>query len=154
MKRPDVLVAVVSRLLLAPSLVIAFALIVKGYTDVGDGFSAGVIAALAIAMRYVGMGADAAEATLPVLRHAPAVAVSGLLLALASGFFPLLLGEPPVSHRPAPGAHVTTVGALELFTPLAFDVGIFLLVVGVLTVLLHLLARRADPPTPGEERQP
>jgi len=72
------------------------------------------------------------------------VNVGGLLLALASGFFPLLLGEPPVSHRPAVGEHVVKIGALELFTPLVLDVGVFLLVVGVLTVLLHHLARSDD----------
>jgi hypothetical protein len=42
------------------------------------------------------------------------------------------------------GEHVVKIGALELFTPLVFDVGVFLLVVGVLTVLLHHLARRDD----------
>ena len=33
-----------------------------------------------------------------------------------------------------------TIGVLELITPVLLDVGIFLLVVGVLTVLLHQLA--------------
>ena len=54
---------------------VAAAIIVKGYGDVGDGFSAGVIVALAVALRYVTLGAERAERTLPVLRHAPAVAV-------------------------------------------------------------------------------
>ena len=55
-----------------------------------------------------------------MLRHAPKLAVGGLLLALAAGFFPLLLGEPPVSHRPGLWASTSsTIGALELFTPLA-----------------------------------
>ncbi|MBY8852074.1 sodium:proton antiporter, partial [Saccharothrix sp. MB29] len=115
----------------------AAALIAKGYAEVGDGFAAGVIVALAIALVYVALGAEGAEAALPVLRHAPGLAVGGLLLALATGFFPLALGEPPLSHRPAPGEHVVTVGALELFTPLLLDLGVFLLVVGVLTTLLH-----------------
>ena len=79
-----------------------------------------------------------------MLRHAPKLAVGGLLLALASGFFPLLWGEPLVSHRPSPGEHVVTIGALELFTPLVLDIGVFLLVVGVLTVLLHQMAREDD----------
>ena len=138
---PDVVVRVVARMLLGPSLVVAAALIVKGYAEIGDGFAAGVIVALAIGLCYVGMGAPAAEAALPVLRHAPKLAVGGLLVALGSGFFPLALGEPLFSHHPGPGDEVVTVGRLELFTPLIFDVGIFLLVVGVLTVLLHQLAR-------------
>lgn len=138
---PDSVVRVVARLLPGPSLMFAAALIVKGYAEVGDGFAAGVIVALAVALIYVALGAEGAEAALPMLRHAPVLAVGGLILALASGFFPLALGEPPVSHRPAPGAHITKIGTAELFTPLLFDIGVFLLVVGVLTVLLHQLGR-------------
>lgn len=141
---PDAIVRVVARLLLGPSLVVAAALIVKGYAEVGDGFAAGVIVALAIALAYVALGATAAEAALPELRHAPKLAIGGLLLALASGFFPLVLGDPLFSHRPAPGEHVVTVGTLELFTPLIFDFGLFLLVAGVLTTLLHQLAHPDD----------
>jgi multicomponent Na+:H+ antiporter subunit B len=139
-RESDVIVRVIARLLLGPSVVVAAGLIAKGYAEVGDGFAAGVIVALAIGLTYVALGRQGAEAALPVLRHAPKVAVSGLLLALASGFFSLLRGDPPVTHRPGPGAHVVKVGAVELMTPVLLDVGIFLLVVGVLTVLLHQLA--------------
>lgn len=137
----SVIVRVVARLLPGPALMIAAGLIVKGYVDVGDGFAAGVVVALAIALVYVAVGAEAAESALPMLRHAPKLAVGGLLLALASGFFSLALGDAPVTHRPGPGEHVATIGTLELFTPLVFDIGIFLLVVGVLTMLLHQMAR-------------
>ena len=137
---PDAVVRVVARLLLGPSVVVAAGLIVKGYAEVGDGFGAGVIVALAIALTYVALGGEGAEAALPVLRHAPKLAVGGLLLALATGFFPLLLGDPPVTHRPVPGGHVVKIGGLELITAVLLDVGIFLLVVGVLTVLVHQLA--------------
>jgi multicomponent Na+:H+ antiporter subunit B len=138
---PDSVVRVVARQLPGPSLMVAASLIVKGYAEVGDGFAAGVIVALAIALTYIALGAEGAEAALPMLRHAPKLAVGGLLLALASGFFPLALGQPPLTHRPGPGEHVTKIGALELFTPLLLDIGVFLLVVGVLTMLLHHLSR-------------
>jgi multisubunit Na+/H+ antiporter MnhB subunit len=131
----------VARLLPAPSLVVAAGLIVKGYAEVGDGFAAGVIVALTVALIYVALGAENAEAALPMLRHSPAIAVAGVLLALVSGFVSLAFGDPPVTHYPRPGDHVVKIGALELFTPLLFDIGIFLLVVGVLTVLLHQLGR-------------
>jgi multisubunit Na+/H+ antiporter MnhB subunit len=120
---------------------VAAGLIVKGYAEVGDGFAAGVIVALAVGLTYVALGAEAAEEAQPMLRHAPKLAVGGLLLALVSGFFPLAFGEPPVTHRPGPGEHVVKVGELELFTPLLFDLGVFLLVVGVLTMLLHQFGR-------------
>ncbi len=141
-RMPDAVVRVVARMLLGPVLMVAAALIAKGYAEVGDGFGAGVAVSLVIALAYVALGGAGAEAALPVLRHGPKLAVGGLLIALASGFFPLLLGEPPVSHRPGPGEHVVTIGTLELFTPLVLDIGVFLLVVGVLTVLLHHVSRR------------
>ncbi|WP_232283709.1 MnhB domain-containing protein [Saccharomonospora cyanea] len=140
MRHPDVIVRGVARLLLTPSVVVAVALVAKGYAEVGDGFSAGMIIALTIALQYVALGTSAAERALPLLRFSPALVLGGLLLALATAFFPLALGEPPLSHRPGPGESVTTVGTLELFTPLAYDVAILLLVVGVLTTMLHLLA--------------
>jgi multicomponent Na+:H+ antiporter subunit B len=144
-RTPNVVVLVVARLLWGPSLVVAVSLIVKGYADVGDGFAAGVVVALAIALFYVGLGASAAEQALPFLRFAPRLMTAGLLVCIGTGFFPLLSGEPVFSHLPGPGAHVVTVGSLELFTPLLFDVGLFLLVVGVLTVLLHQFALLEEP---------
>jgi multicomponent Na+:H+ antiporter subunit B len=141
---PDAVVRVVARMLLGPSIMVAAGLIAKGYAEVGDGFAGGVVVSLAIALTYVALGGPGAEAAVPLLRHGPKVAVGGLLLALGSGFFPLLLGEPPLSHDPGPGEHVIKIGTLELFTPLVLDVGVFLLVVGVLTVLLHLMAPPDD----------
>ena len=139
----NVVLEVIGPRLLGPALMVALAIIVKGYTDVGDGFSAGVIVALAVGLRYVALGNERAERSLPALRHAPAIAVAGLLVALLSGFFPVLFGDPPFSHEPGPGEHVVKVGTLELMTPVLFDLGVFLLVTGVLVTLLHHLTRLA-----------
>jgi multicomponent Na+:H+ antiporter subunit B len=134
--------------LLGPALMLAAALIVRGYADVGDGFSAGVIVALAVALRYVALGVEEAERGLPILRRAPIAVAVGLLIALASGFFSVALSDPPFTHQPAPGGHVIKIGMLELITAVAFDVGVMLLVVGALVVLVHHLARLVgDRPT-------
>jgi multicomponent Na+:H+ antiporter subunit B len=137
-------IEVVAPRLLAPAVMVAAAIIVKGYSDVGDGFSAGVIVALAISLRYVTLGTDGAEQSLPILRRAPAVAAGGLLLALAVGFFPVAAGDPPFTHEPAPGAHVVKLGTLELMTAVVFDIGVFLLVCGVLVTLVYHLARLVE----------
>jgi multisubunit Na+/H+ antiporter MnhB subunit len=123
---------------------LAAAIIVKGYNDVGDGFSAGVIVALAIALRYVTWGAERTERSLPVLRRAPAIAVGGLLIALAVGFSGVAFGDPPFTHLPAPGEAVVTIGTFELITAVAFDVGLFALVTAALVILIHNLARLVD----------
>lgn len=144
----SIAVRTIARLLLAPSLVVAVAIMVKGYSDVGDGFSAGVIVALAVSLQYVASGARRAEAELPLLRRAPLVAGAGLLLALAVGFFPVLTGKPIFTHWPPPGVHPITIGTLEILTAVVFDVGVFLLVVGVLVILVHQLAGDEPPPAP------
>lgn len=131
----------VARLLLAPALMVAAAILVKGYVDVGDGFSAAVVVVLAVALQYLALGAERTEAEIPLLRHAPRIAIVGMLIALASGFFPVAAGEPVFSHEPAPGDRVIHVGRLELMTSVLFDVGVFLLVAGALVSLIHHLAQ-------------
>jgi hypothetical protein len=76
-----------------------------------------------------------------VLRWAPVAAATGLLIALACGFFSVALGDPPFTHQPPPGVPAVKIGMLELITAVAFDVGVLLLVVGALVVLVHHLAR-------------
>jgi multisubunit Na+/H+ antiporter MnhB subunit len=142
----SVVLQVVAPRLLGPAVMLALAIIVKGYSDVGDGFSAGVIVGLAFALRYVTWGPVETERSLPVLRHAPAIAAGGLLTALAVGFLGVAFGNPPFTHLPAPGEEVVTVGKLELITAVAFDLGLFLLVTAAIVVLVHNLARLAGGP--------
>jgi multisubunit Na+/H+ antiporter MnhB subunit len=137
-------IEVVAPRLLGPAIMVALAIIVKGYYDVGDGFSAGVIVALAIALRYVALGSERAERSLPILRYAPQAATCGLLGVLVIGFFKVADGDPPLSHLPPPGDEVTKVGTLELATAVAFDLGLFVLVAGALVVLVHQLARLVE----------
>ncbi len=139
-----VLTQAVARLLVAPTFAVAIAILVKGYADVGDGFAAGVVAALGVLLVYAACGARVAHRALPI-RHAGSVALAGLLVALAVAFAPALWGEPPFTHYPAPGAEVVHIGTLEILTAVVFDVGVFLLVVGVVVGAIDLAAtaRRA-----------
>ncbi len=134
------IIEVIAPRLLAPAIVLAVALIVKGYTDVGEGFSAGVIVALAVGLRYVALGRRRAEATMPLARFAHVLSVVGLLVALAFGFLGVAIGEPPFTHLPRPGEPTIHVGTLDLTTAMAFDVGLFLLVAGGIVALLRALA--------------
>ena len=134
------IIATVAPRLLAPAVMLAMALIVKGYTDVGEGFSAAVIVALAVGLRYVALGRARADRTLGLARRPHLQAPGGLLIALAFGFVGVAFGQPPFTHLPPPGDPVTRVGALELTTAVGFDLGLFLLVLGSLVVLIRHLA--------------
>jgi multisubunit Na+/H+ antiporter MnhB subunit len=138
------LTRVIARMLLAPVLVVAFAVLVKGYVDVGDGFAAGIIAALGVLLQYVVFGRDAVAAILPVLR-ASALAFAGLGVAVAVALVPLATGRTLLEHLPAPGSEVTTIGTVELITAVAFDVGVFLLVVGSAVAIIDAIAATPGP---------
>jgi multisubunit Na+/H+ antiporter MnhB subunit len=135
-----ILTQTVARILAAPTFAVAAAMLVKGYADVGDGFAAGVVAALGVLFVFAAFGAREAHRVLPV-RRAFTVAMAGLLLALAVGFAPLVAGEPPFTHYPPPEAPVVHVGTLELITAVAFDLGVFALVLGVVVGALDYAAR-------------
>lgn len=142
----SVMTRVIARLLLAPTLITAAAIIVKGYAQPGDGFSAGVVAALGILMQYLAFGRDEVERTLPV-RGIGALSYVGLLIALAIAIVPLFLGDPIFTHYPAPGADVIYIGTIELITAVAFDCGIFLLVLGYGTGIISLVSKVMDDPS-------
>lgn len=135
----SVLARMVARALLAPTLVVAVAILVKGYADVGDGFAAGVVVALGVLLQYVAFGRDEVVAALPV-RQAPVVAMAGLGIGFCVFAVPLLLGGAPLEHWPPAEVEPVHVGSLELITAVAFDLGVFLLVLGASVTIIDALA--------------
>ncbi len=133
----------VARLLFVPTLMVAMATLVKGYADTGDGFTAGVIAALAVLLQFVAFGHREVARLLPV-RYAPMVAFAGLTLALAVTFVPVVLGQPILTHAPAPGAEAVHLGTVEFITPVIFDIGVFLLVFGFAVSTIRAFAGRGE----------
>ena len=136
------LTRLVARLLLLPIFMVAAAVLIKGYADVGDGFAAGVIAALGVLLQYVAFGRATVQRDLPI-QWAPQLAIAGLLLALAVAFVPVMAGHPPLQHSPGPGEDVVRLGTLELITAVAFDVGVFALVLGMAVATISFVTERA-----------
>jgi len=130
----------VSRILLLPTFMIAFAVMIKSYADIGDGFSAGVIASLGILLQGIAFGADEFD-RLPLVRYAPLAAIAGVFIALCIAFGPVVAGKPILTHWPPAGEEVVHFGALEFFTPLLFDAGVFLVVFGFCVGSVSSMAR-------------
>lgn len=133
----------VAKLLFLPIMMVALATLVKGYAETGDGFTAGVIAGLGVLLQFLAFGQREIERILPV-RYAPIVAFGGLVLALLVTFVPVVRGDPILTHYPPPRAKVEHVGSIELLTAVAFDVGVFLLVVGFVVSTLGLIGRAQE----------
>ena len=134
------LTRVVARALLLPTFLIALAIMIKGYADTGDGFSAGVIASLGVLMQCVAFGPEELE-TLPLVKYAPAGTFAGLFLSLMIVFVPTLFGDPLLTHWPPAGDKAKHFGTLEFITPVLFDIGVFLVVFGFCVGVLGAIAR-------------
>jgi multicomponent Na+:H+ antiporter subunit A len=133
----------VAKLLYLPTLLVGAALLVKGFVETGDGFSAGVVAALGVLLRYLAFGHEE-TGRFPPVRYATAIALSGLLVALGVAAASLLLGDAPLTHYPAPGTEPVHLGTLELMTTVLFDLGVFLVVFGSVVGVVSLFARAGE----------
>jgi len=136
----SVMTRLAARILLLPLFMVAAAILVKGYVDVGDGFSAGVIASLAVVLQGVAFGAEEFD-RLPLARYAPLATFAGLILALSVAFVPVAFGNPIFLHQPEAGATAWHFGSLEFITPVVFDIGVFLIVFGFCVGSLGAVAR-------------
>ena len=121
-----------TRRLVALILVFSVFLLLRGHEHPGGGFVGGLVAAIAFSLYAFVSGPQAARR---VLRADPrAVGAVGLALAIGSGFIgsirdgvPFLTGQ------------WGTVAGLKIGTPVIFDVGVYLVVVGVvLTFVLGI----------------
>lgn len=125
-----------TRLLVSLMLVFSVFLLVRGHDAPGGGFLGGMIASIAFVLYTLAAGPAAVR---QALRIAPrTIAIGGAGLALFGGLAAALAGRPPFSGLwtfiGAPGE-----GGLPLGTPLLFDLGVYVAVVGaVLTIILAL----------------
>lgn len=129
-----------ARVFLVPGWVLALAILLKGYADIGDGFAAGVIAALVVVLQGIAFGAEELE-RIWVARMAPLMSLIGLLLAYTVAFIPTFFGYPILTHFPRMNHHVIHFGPLEFITPVVFDIAVFLVVYGFCVGAMLTLAR-------------
>jgi multicomponent Na+:H+ antiporter subunit B len=128
--------ATAARLLLPLLLLFSVFLLLRGHHEPGGGFAGGLVAAAAFIV--YGLTTDVVSAR-RVLRVRPRDLIgAGLLLALGSGLVPVVSGAPFLTGRWAE-LPLGVGGRVEIGTPLVFDAGIYLAVIGVtLTIMLAL----------------
>ncbi len=116
--------------------VVSLVLLWRGHNLPGGGFIGGLVAASATVLLALAFGVERARA---VLRVSPVVMLAaGLALAAGAGVVGLVQGEAFLT------GNWVFPGGLALGTPLLFDVGVFLTVLGaVLHMLLRLIEREA-----------
>ena len=118
----------VSRFLVGLMLLFSIFLLLRGHNEPGGGFIGGLVAAAGIVVYGL---ADGPYAVRRILRIDPrAIAMIGLWMALLAGLIAAVAGTPFLTGL------WTFIGAtpddkgLALGTPLLFDIGVYLVVVG------------------------
>jgi multicomponent K+:H+ antiporter subunit A len=103
------------------------------------------VTAVALVLQYLGSGVAFARPRLPL--NGRAIAAVGLLVAGATGVGAWLFGLPFLTS--AHGyVHLPLIGELHLATAIAFDLGVYLTVVGGVMLILTLLGSGEQPLTP------
>ncbi len=113
-------------------LVLSVFLLLRGHNEPGGGFIGGLVAAGAILLWGISRDFDAARRLL-VLRPETWLGL-GVLVAVGSGFAGPMVGLPVLTGLWAGQIpSVPLLGGVKLGTPLYFDIGVYLVVVGVVT---------------------
>lgn len=136
------LTVLVARLVFPSALLIAFTHLAGAARGPGDGFTAGIIAALGLTVQVLVFGAAETRRRFPWARPHALVA-AGLGAALLAGALPLLAGEAFFGIAAVEFA-LPLAGELHLESAQLFDVGIFLAVFGGAMTAIDQLTRGAE----------
>jgi multicomponent Na+:H+ antiporter subunit B len=126
-----------AKYLLPLLLLFSIFLLMRGHNEPGGGFVGGLVAGAAFALYALAAGVPAARRALQASPHS--LMGSGLLIALGSGILPLFFGREFLTMYWA-DLHLPFLGDLEVGTPLFFDIGVYLVVVGAVLLIIFSLA--------------
>ncbi len=141
----SVLLRLVARVTLPLAMLLAATHAIYGHDQPGDGFTAGVIISLAVALWYMIFGCEETRRRLPWLRPIPLIG-AGLLLGLGGATIPALMGRgffAPVDFGKLLGLPLPR--GFSLSTSLFFEVAICLAVMGSSVAMLDNLGQRQLP---------
>lgn len=127
---------VVGRVLFPILLLVSVYVTLRGHNAPGGGFAGGLVAGSAFLMRFLAAGSPRLARARPL--PTSGLVGSGLLLAVGTGIAALVAGG-DLLESAIWKADVPLLGELKLVTSTFFDLGVYLLVLGVvLSVLTHL----------------
>ncbi|MGO4613711.1 Na+/H+ antiporter subunit A [Nocardia sp. 2YAB30] len=132
---------ITTRLVFPTIMVLSVYFFFSGHNAPGGGFAGGLTAGLALTLRYLAGGRYELGEALPV--DAGHILGAGLSLAAGTAVSSLLLGAPPLSSAIVE-LTLPVLGHVKLVTALFFDLGVYLIVVGLVLDVLRSLGARLD----------
>lgn len=133
---PSVILSTATRILMPMLLLFSAFILFRGHNLPGGGFIGGLVASATFILHSYAYGV---KNTRVLLRISPRMLVgAGLLVALGSGCVALFIEKPFLTGQWGE-VQMGSDEILHLGTPIFFDVGVYLVVIGaVLTIILSL----------------
>lgn len=120
-------------------LLFSFFLLLRGHNEPGGGFTGGLVAASAYALYSIANGVEKAKELLKI-RPIYLIAI-GVLIALISGLIPVLSGKIFMTGMWSEDKF-PIIG--KLGTPLIFDIGVYILVIGIVLKVIFSLSEESE----------
>ncbi|TFV60804.1 Na+/H+ antiporter subunit A [Geodermatophilus sp. DF01-2] len=140
-ERRSVVLEVLTRILFHSIIVFSLFLLFSGHNQPGGGFAGGLVAGLALVLRYLAGGRYELGEAAPV---DPGLLLgAGLLVAGTTGVGGLILGA-EVLQSAIFDFTLPVLGDIHLVTSLFFDMGVYLIVVGLVLDVLRSLGAELD----------
>lgn len=128
-ERRSVIFEVITRLTFHVMIALSLYLLLAGHNLPGGGFAGGLVAGLALVVRYLAGGRYELDEAAPI--DAGLLLGLGLVVAVASALAPLAFGG-TVLESTVFDFSLPIYGPIHFVTPLFFDVGVYLIVVGLM----------------------
>jgi multicomponent K+:H+ antiporter subunit A len=135
------ILSMMARVLLPLALLVSVYIFLRGHNLPGGGFIAGLVTSVALILQYVTSGTDWMQQRLPW--NYRRVAATGVLIAAVTGLASWIFGYPFLTHT-FTHLHWPIVGDFELASALAFDLGVYITVVGATLLILANLGKLAQ----------
>ncbi|MBI9001023.1 Na+/H+ antiporter subunit A [Corynebacterium sp. CCM 9185] len=132
---------VATRILFPSMITLSLYFFFAGHNAPGGGFAGGLVAALAFMLRYLAGGREELEEALPI--DASRVLGTGLLLSAGSVIAPMILARPPLASANT-DLEIPLIGTVHVVSPLLFDAGVYLIVIGLVLHILRSLGAQLD----------
>ncbi|MFB9234417.1 Na+/H+ antiporter subunit A [Plantactinospora siamensis] len=140
-RRRSIVFEVVTRLTFHVIVLFSFFLLFSGHNAPGGGFAGGLVAGLALAVRYLAGGRHELDEAAPL--DAGVLLGAGLVVSVGTGLAALFAGGAALRSTLF-DAHLPLVGDVHLVTSLFFDIGVYLIVVGLVLDILRSLGAEVD----------
>ncbi|MDI3212139.1 Na+/H+ antiporter subunit A [Arthrobacter sp. AL12] len=140
-ERRSIIFEVVTRLVFHSIIVFSIYLLLAGHNSPGGGFAGGLTAGLALTVRYLAGGRFELREATPI--SAGTLLGIGLATAAASGLVPLLLGG-QVFQSAIIEFWLPVFGDVKFVTSTIFDIGVYIVVVGLALDVLRSLGAEID----------